>query len=287
MTHENFGTSLHAKVQGTWNLHHASIELLKHPLDFFTMLSSISGVIGRQGQANYAAANTFLDAFASYRKSLGLRANSADLGMIVDVGHIAEDENGLEDRFDKTRWIPVNESMLRRIFTYSVMQQDPNTLINAESSTQLITGIAYPLPNDGLELDLVDDPRFGYLHNSPGGDSQGSLISSTSTTKDDQALRALQMMIKSAADSSTLVKAAVEVLSAQFSKILRLGDSIETGKPLMAYGLDSLAAVELRNWIKQKIGVELSTLDIINGSSLIALSEKIISKLPQAGIAEK
>src|SRR5258708_344307 len=112
MTVDDFRTSIHAKVQGTWNLHDASVELLKQPLDFFTMLSSISGVVGREGQANYAAANTFLDTFASYRQSQGLRANAVDLGMIVDVGYIAEDQNGLEDRFDKTRWIPVNESML-------------------------------------------------------------------------------------------------------------------------------------------------------------------------------
>jgi NAD(P)-dependent dehydrogenase (short-subunit alcohol dehydrogenase family) len=82
MTADDFHTSIHAKVQGTWNLHNASLELLKQPLDFFTMLSSILGVVGREGQANYAAANTFLDAFASYRQSKGLRANAVDLGMM-------------------------------------------------------------------------------------------------------------------------------------------------------------------------------------------------------------
>lgn len=128
MTVDDFHASIHAKVQGTWNLHHASLELLKRPLKFFTMLSSISGVVGRKGQANYAAANTFLDAFASYRQSQGLCANAVDLGMIVDVGYIAEDENGLEDRFDKSQWIPVNESMLRRILTYSIMQQDATVI---------------------------------------------------------------------------------------------------------------------------------------------------------------
>lgn len=169
MTVDDFHTSIHAKVQGTWNLHHASLEVLKQPLDFFTMLSSISGVVGREGQANYAAANTFLDAFASYRQSQGLRANAVDLGMIVDVGYIAEDES-LEARFDKTRWIPINESMLRRVLTYSIMQQDLNTQLNPESSTQLITDIAYPLPQ---EENKPQDPRFSYLHAMPGGKEGG------------------------------------------------------------------------------------------------------------------
>ncbi|CZR67900.1 probable 6-methylsalicylic acid synthase [Phialocephala subalpina] len=281
MTVDDFRTSIHAKVQGTWNLHDASVELLKQPLDFFTMLSSISGVVGREGQANYAAANTFLDAFASYRQSQGLRANAVDLGMIVDVGYIAEDQNGLEDRFDKTRWIPVNESMLRRVLTYSIMQQDANAPLNPDSSTQLITGIAYPLPSDKV------DPRFSYLYAGPGGSKQGGLDSVDDSDKGDQALRALQIMIKSGADSAGLVKACVEVLSAQFSKILRLEDDIEPGKPLSAYGLDSLSGVELRNWIRQKLNVELTTLDITNASSLIALSEKLVAKLPQVENAGK
>ncbi|KUJ19322.1 KR-domain-containing protein [Mollisia scopiformis] len=283
MTLDDFRTSLQVKVQGTWNLHHASVELLKQPLDFFTMLSSISGIVGRKGQANYAAANTFLDAFARYRQAQGLRANSLDLGMIVDVGYIAEDENGLEARFDKTRWIPVNESMLRRVLTYSIMQQDPNTLINAESSTQLITGIAYPLPKDGS--DIAQDPRFGYLYASPGGGSHGGPDIVEGSDKGDQALRALQMMIKSEGDSATLVKAAANVLSAQFSKILRLGDEIETGKPLMAYGLDSLAGVELRNWIRQKIGVELVRADglltpFLSASSSITCLQYPLLRVP-------
>jgi hypothetical protein len=89
------------------------------------MLSSISGVIGNKGQANYSAANTFLDAFATYRQQvLGLHANSVDLGMIEDVGYIAEQESSLESRFDKNQWTPINEGALRRILSYSIHQQD-------------------------------------------------------------------------------------------------------------------------------------------------------------------
>ncbi|TVY37829.1 Fumagillin dodecapentaenoate synthase [Lachnellula subtilissima] len=62
--------ALACKVQGTWNLHNVA-EKLGLKLDFFTMLSSISGVVGQKGQANYTAGNAFLDAFASYRHGLG------------------------------------------------------------------------------------------------------------------------------------------------------------------------------------------------------------------------
>jgi hypothetical protein len=70
-------------------LHYAA-QKLNLDLEFFTMLSSISGVVGPKGQANHFAAIAFLDLFALYRQSLGLAGNSTNLGVIEDVGYVAE-----------------------------------------------------------------------------------------------------------------------------------------------------------------------------------------------------
>ncbi|KAF7917217.1 uncharacterized protein EAE98_010322 [Botrytis deweyae] len=269
MTLDDYHTALHAKFNGTWNLHHVSQEQ-KEPLDFFTLLSSISGIVGNKGQANYAAGNTFLDAFAQYRESLGLRANSVDLGLIEDVGYVAEQE-GFDARFDKRQWTPVTENTLRKILSYSILQQDEKAPINASSNTQLIAGIGFPLPEDS---DLSYEGRFGYLFQSAaGGNKDGG------SGQGDETIEAFRMMRKSGADKAALAKVCVEVIATQFTKILRLETEMETAKPLISYGLDSLAAVELRNWIRIELGAELTTLDITNASSLIALCEKLVSKL--------
>lgn len=278
MTLDDYHTAIHAKVQGTWNLHRASQELHKQPLDFFTMLASTSGIVGNKGQANYAAANTFLDAFASYRQRLGLRGNTVDLGLIEDVGYVAEQDSNLEVRFDKRQWTPINEGMLRRILTYSILQQDVNSPLNAKSSTEMVTGIGFPLPKDDSEL--AHEPRFSYLFNGRGGSKGGSMDNSEGSDQADLAMKQFRMMHKSGADAASLCNACVEVVAVQFVKILRLDAEPEPGRPLMAYGLDSLSAVELRNWIRVKIGVELTTLDITNAASLISLCEKVVSKLP-------
>jgi hypothetical protein len=147
MTHDDYHTAIHAKVKGTWNIHVVAQQEQKLPLDFFSMLSSVSGVVGMKGQANYAAANAFLDAFANYRQAQGLHANSIDLGVIEEVGFIAEMEDGdaLAARFDEREWPPINERMLRQILSYSILQQDdPRSPISAASASQLISGLAYP-----------------------------------------------------------------------------------------------------------------------------------------------
>ena len=282
MTVEDYHTAIEAKVQGTWNLHRASqeVELQKQSLDFFTMLSSVSGVIGNKGQANYAAGNTFLDAFASYRQSLGLAANTVDLGAIQDVGYVAEMSDSLGARFDTRQWTPINEGMLRRIMTYSILQQDRCHPINVISSAQLITGIAYPL--QASSSDMADEARFGYLFS--GSDDKGGAADdgSDDTDQPDQLARAFRMMMQhltADGDTTTATKAAVALLSAQITKVLRVETEIEPEKSLSAYGLDSLSAVEIRGWARAKLGAELSTLEITNATSILALSEKVVAKL--------
>lgn len=54
---------------------------------------------------------------------------------------------------------------------------------------------------------------------------------------------------------------------------------MDTGRPLSVYGIDSLAAVEVRNWFRVELGALVTTLDILNASSLVVLCEKIVAKV--------
>ena len=72
-------------VGGTINLHNA---LDGQPLDFFLMWSSWTAIFGTATQSNYLATCSFMDAFARYRRSLGLPATSLDLSQIIATGAI-------------------------------------------------------------------------------------------------------------------------------------------------------------------------------------------------------
>lgn len=84
------------------------------------MLSNISGIVGKKGQWNYSAGNTFLDAFAFYyRQSLRLRATTVDPGLIEDIGYVAV-QGSMNNHSDKTQWEPIYEGTWRKILSYSI-----------------------------------------------------------------------------------------------------------------------------------------------------------------------
>jgi acyl carrier protein len=82
------------KINGTWNLHKATLNL---PLDFFVLFSSAVSVLGSPGQGNYAAASSYLDAMAHFRRNLGLPAISINWGPWAEVGLAAETIEKLKD----------------------------------------------------------------------------------------------------------------------------------------------------------------------------------------------
>ncbi|KAI0601372.1 hypothetical protein F4775DRAFT_582241 [Biscogniauxia sp. FL1348] len=271
MTVQDYHDALACKVSGTWNLHIAA-EQAHQKLSFFTMLSSISGFVGTAGQANYAAGNSFQDAFASYRHSLGLAAHTVDLGIIEDVGYMSEHQS-LTDRVQsRSRLSAINEKQLHEVVKLSILQQtaDDGRGLNPDSRSQMVTGLPFPLHEDSP---VLGDMRFRTLlmpHSDLEHDGSGTGSDSISTFKS---------MIAASLPSEQLIPEAVKLVNEQIVRMLGLTSAMEESKPLNSYGMDSLAAVDLRNWFKLQLGVGLTTLDILNAGSLKALCTKAVERL--------
>lgn len=269
MNLDDYHTAVGCKIAGTWNLHQVALEQ-DLSLDFFTMLSSVSGLCGSKGQANYAAGNTFLDAFASYRRRLGLAACSINLGVIQDVGYMAERDD-LQDRYDASLWHAINERLLRRIFSFSILQQDNNP-INKISSANLVTGIQVTQPADSF---LLRDARFAGLYLQQSGQQ-------AQTHSDSKEIQAIFVLLRSKAEPAALLEVTVDVLNRYLMTSLRMPEALDVARPLSRYEIDSLAAVEFSDWLRIELGVYLSTLEIVNAPSLVSICEKVISKIPNA-----
>ncbi|KAI6350763.1 hypothetical protein MCOR25_010409 [Pyricularia grisea] len=312
MTTTEFHEATGCKIVGAINLHQAALDLNLN-LDYFSLLSSISGIVGGKGQANYAAGNAVLDALAAHRRAMGLPACAVDLGAVEDIGYIASQQQAMtalqsgsddfsgEDYLSKVTaggiLTPINERLLRKIIQLCLLQQENQLKSQLEPSKapspvpyQMITGLTVPQPE---QSDLATDARFSALFNIPsskagggdgsnGGVGRGAGSSSTKHTSDSKDLRELQLMLwSSKAVQPAAVKAGlVRVVGAYFAKTLRLEvEQVDVERPLSAFGIDSMAAVEIRNWVRAELGVVLATFEIINASSIIGFCDVVIAKL--------
>lgn len=96
-----------------------NVQFSESQLDFFIMLSSMTGVAGNSSQANYAAGGSFQDALARHRAAQGLPAVSLDLGMVRSVGYVAETK-GVADRLMKSGYRFVEEEEVLRLIEAAI-----------------------------------------------------------------------------------------------------------------------------------------------------------------------
>jgi hypothetical protein len=281
MTISEYHEAVQCKIQGTWNLHNVA-EKLGLQLSFFTMLSSISGVVGNRGQANYAAANVFLDTFATFRQQRGQAACAVDLGVIEDSGFIANNDGFQDQHFDARVFKGINDGLLRKIVHLSILQQQQQQFKEVQASinlssqpAQIITGLIIPQPQDSL---LKPDARFSALFLEQGNADSGKGASGGSSSSAD--VQALLLLLRTPSpDTAACLNVTVDVVNQCFMRLLRLSEPIDPARPFSVYGIDSLSAVEVRNWVRAELGALVTTLDIMNASSLTSFCEKIVTKL--------
>ena len=148
MTHSEWLSVLAPKVRGTWNLHHS---LAGRELGFFVCFSSLSGLCGNAGQANYAAANSFLDAFVQYRQGRGLVASVIDLGLMDEAGFAYEHAPKLLQRARSASVQTVDEVNLLQALELAICR-------SCQTASGL--GTTRPLSSPGVIPPWVRDARY-------------------------------------------------------------------------------------------------------------------------------
>lgn len=266
MTFENWITSTAPKVQGSWNLHF----LLPKGMDFFVCLSSIAGVVGSGGQGNYAAGNTYMDALAHYRVSCGERATSLDLGWMKTEGVVAESSFLSNSMAAGGSFLPISQAELFALLDHYC---NPNTDMTSASATQAIIGLEIPATMQAKNLKephWMQRRTFRHLHHLGLGKQNAS--SSEKSIDYAASLR----------DASSLEDAGKVVTECLLQKLIRSlsipREDLDTAKPLHAYGVDSLLAVELRNYFAKELSADVAIFDIMGGMSIDAVSVTVAKK---------
>ncbi|KAI1211883.1 lovastatin nonaketide synthase [Annulohypoxylon truncatum] len=270
MTYDDWVASMRPKVAGSWNLH----ELLPSDLDFFIMLSSINGIFGGRAQANYASGNTYQDALAHYRISHGQKAVSIDLGMMVSEGVVSENKDLLSSMRRIGHLMDIEQQDFLALLDHYC---DPNLPLS-DTYAQVLVGIEMPsaILEKGIDLHhSIRRPLFRHLYRL-GLKENGQATTGTShnlVTADKGA------QLQGAVSEQEAIHLVTEWLSAKVASILGLPETeINPSKPIHTYGIDSLVAIDLKNWFSREIGADVGVFMLMENMPLDQLSAEATKK---------
>ncbi|MCZ6805253.1 MAG: type I polyketide synthase [Proteobacteria bacterium] len=256
MDEEKFSTVIGPKIEGALNLYNC-IKSLK--LDFFVLFSSISSLMGNRGQANYVAANSFLDEFAHYARAQGCPTISINWGALAEVGIIARNQN-------------INE----------LMQQQG---ISGLSNQDALKALNQILSSDKSQVGVfdVDWARWATVNPQMAQSTRFRDLVTLATETDDNTLdaKARQRIEELTPMLDEERQEHIETLVRnQLAKILKLSpNKIDTRQDLSNLGIDSLMILELTFTIKDEFGVEITTMSLLKQPTISELTGNIISKL--------
>ena len=256
MSYEDWTQSLAAKVHGSWNLH----EALPKGMDFFVLLSSLCGIIGNGGQSNYAAGNTFQDSLAHYRVNLGEKAIAIDLGIVLSTGFVAENQRIMDHLMGLSLFSPISQDELFALFD---LYCNPSTKLADPAQCQVAMGLelARDQRTKGWDVSVIlQQPLFRQLRETV---STGTSISNTK--EQDQDLKAQITGATSLANAAATIS---EALRNKISRVLGIGqDQITLDSRVESYGVDSLVAVELRNWLAKEVDADIAIFELLGAAT--------------------
>lgn len=238
---------------------------------FFIFLASSAGVIGNRGQANYAAGNGFQDALARFLALNGRHAVSIDLGPVLGAGMLAEDEKTLD--------------MLRASGFYGIRHQDFLTVVEHAITGEIVPGVPMP-PQVTLGVGTggllaQNKPADPYWSRT----ALYSFLSQVDMPPPDLTAGStvLKAGMKSMLATSSSVASAAEIVCTGLKHMLAkamnmLFEEMDENKPPNAYGVDSLVAVGVRNWVWTNCAVEISVFEVLSDKTIMELSGVIAEK---------
>ncbi|PMB67276.1 Compactin diketide synthase mokB [Beauveria bassiana] len=255
MTADEWRGAIAPKVAGSLNLHRC----FGNELDFFIFLSSAVALRGNLGQCNYAAGCSFQDALARYRTAAGMSAYSINIGSVRDVGFVSESPQ-VAAALRKQGLGTISMSDLLAMLNYAVMHPRSG---HAKDSVCAI-GM---LPRDTDES--LTDRRFAHLvrHDLVSQTGQGSVQFAD-----------IPRLLDGTAPAEKLLENICQLVLLQLSKLIASPvETLSSAQSLDSYGVDSLVAVELRNWVGAYLQANIPLM-VLRGTSSIQELAKIIAK---------
>jgi amino acid adenylation domain-containing protein len=248
MTTDDVATVMRAKVDGAWNFH----ELIPgDQLEHFVLYSSAAGLLGSPGQANYSAANSFLDALAHMRRAQRLAGLSVNWGAWRAGMADREDLEKLRGR-QGVHAIPVAAGLavLGDLMAVDAIQ----AMVMPITPAQLSSGPSNPLMANFVEAAAAAAPE---------------------TTRD----RGAEILAAPATDRLRLT---LDLLRSRVGSVVGLApDDVSTYVGLMELGLDSIMILEMTTTLSTELGVALNPREVFTEPSVNSFASTLLLALEE------
>ena len=258
LTEDRFRRVLSPKVKGAENLDVVTRGL---PLDYFVLFSSVTTLIGNPGQANYVAANGFMEGLARRRREMGLPALAVGWGPITDVGVVATSDR-LRSNLEKLTGV-------KGIRAREGLDMLAQALALAPKATEIAAMTISP--NDGNfskeRLPILRSPTYvSFVRSHDATDAAGDAVDLRALLQHEP-MDAVRRKV-----SDVVVRALGKVLHSRPEDISRV-------RPLGEIGLDSLMTLELVMSLEAAFGLNISLVNSVGTLTVPALSDEIIAQV--------
>ncbi|MET9980105.1 SDR family NAD(P)-dependent oxidoreductase, partial [Streptomyces microflavus] len=239
LTPERLDAVLRPKTDAAWHLHELTRDL---DLSAFVLYSSVAGLLGTAGQANYAAGNTFLDALAAHRRALGLPGTSLAWGLWAEAsalsGHLSDADLR---RLARSGLRPLSTDDAMALFDAAPGTGEALLAVTRLDTAALRASGEVPPP---LLRGLVRTAPKRAANVSAGAGSGPGLAERLAAARP--------------ADRDVML---TDLVRGRVAAVLGHPDPTEIapGRALQELGFDSLTAVELRNQLAAETGLRLPT----------------------------
>jgi mycoketide-CoA synthase len=255
LTPDRVDAVLRAKVDAAWNLHELTRDT---PISAFVMFSSMAGLVGSSGQANYAAANSFLDGLAAHRRAHGLPAISLGWGLWDQTSDMT---GGLASvdfaRFARDGIVAMSSGEALQLLDTAMVVDEPFLLPARIDTTALRAKYdAGTLPP--MFVDLINARARRQVDDSlAAAKSKSALLQRLEGLPEDEQHAVLLDLVRS--HIATVLGSSTP-------------EAIDPDKAFQELGFDSLTAVEMRNRLKAATGLPLSPTLIFDYPNSAALA---------------
>ncbi|WP_326691542.1 SDR family NAD(P)-dependent oxidoreductase [Streptomyces sp. NBC_01795] len=264
LTADQLEPVLRPKVDAAWNLHELTADT---DLAAFVLYSSIAGTLGNPGQANYAAANTFLDTLAHHRHTQGLPATSLAWGLWEQASGITaklfEEDRA---RTSRSMLVPLSDEEGLALLSGAVTPAQP-TLVPARFHVKTLRALA---DAEGLPPMVRGMARRTVRRNRAAAGASSAL--------------GRQLAGRSAAEQQRVL---LDLVRGHIGAVLGHAsvEAVDPERPFQELGFDSLTAVELRNRLNAATGLRLPATAIFDHPTTAALAAHLLEQVGGAATA--